>query len=157
VLPISVATRNFLFIVLSYSRIYKFFSQWKIISITFMDVDFWLVKCSGCENSHATEVKCSSISQKKLNFVRKSCKRSCQSRRKAKFSSPAFIFFPAETIPLSKFYTVKIQMSLQVFSANFLTSFHENGSRKITWIFATLTWFRICFCMKFYIPNMWTY
>jgi hypothetical protein len=39
-------------------------SQWKNISITSMEVDFWGVKSSGCENSHATEVKCSNIPQK---------------------------------------------------------------------------------------------
>jgi hypothetical protein len=39
-------------------------AQWENISITSMEVDFWGVKSSGCENSHATEVKCSSIPQK---------------------------------------------------------------------------------------------
>jgi hypothetical protein len=39
-------------------------AQWKIIRITSMEVDFWGVKSSGCENSHATEVKCSNIPQK---------------------------------------------------------------------------------------------
>jgi hypothetical protein len=39
-------------------------SQWKNISITSMEVDFWGVKSSGCENLHATEVKCSNIPQK---------------------------------------------------------------------------------------------
>jgi hypothetical protein len=36
-------------------------SQWKIISIPSMEVDFWGVKSIGCENSHATEVKFSNI------------------------------------------------------------------------------------------------
>jgi hypothetical protein len=39
-------------------------SQWENISITSMEVDFWRVKNSSCENSHATEVKCSNIPQK---------------------------------------------------------------------------------------------
>jgi hypothetical protein len=30
-------------------------TQWENISITSMEVDFWGVKSSGCENSHATE------------------------------------------------------------------------------------------------------
>jgi hypothetical protein len=33
-------------------------AQWENISITSMEVDFWGVKNSGCENSHATEVIC---------------------------------------------------------------------------------------------------
>jgi hypothetical protein len=36
-----------------------------------MEVDFWGVKSSGCENSHATEVKCSNILQKSLISYRK--------------------------------------------------------------------------------------
>jgi hypothetical protein len=39
-------------------------AQWENFSITSMEVDFWEVKSSGCENSHATEVKCSNIPQK---------------------------------------------------------------------------------------------
>jgi hypothetical protein len=39
-------------------------TQWKNISIASMEVDFWGVKSSGCENSHATEVKFSNIPQK---------------------------------------------------------------------------------------------
>jgi hypothetical protein len=39
-------------------------AQWENISITSIEVDFWRVKSSGCENSHATEVKCSNIPQK---------------------------------------------------------------------------------------------
>jgi hypothetical protein len=31
-----------------------------------MEVDFWGVKSRGCENSHATEVKCSNTLQKSL-------------------------------------------------------------------------------------------
>jgi hypothetical protein len=34
-------------------------AQWENISITSMEVDFFGVKSSGCENSHATEVKSS--------------------------------------------------------------------------------------------------
>jgi hypothetical protein len=34
------------------------------IYFTFMEVNFWGVKSSGCENSHATEVKCSYTPQK---------------------------------------------------------------------------------------------
>jgi hypothetical protein len=33
-----------------------------------MEVDFGGVKSNGCENSHATEVKCSNIPQKKAKF-----------------------------------------------------------------------------------------
>jgi hypothetical protein len=93
-----------------------------------MDVNFWLVKCSACENSHATEVKCWSISQKKLNFIRKSCKINVKAAEKQ--NSPAFIFnFPAETIPLSKFYyTTDVVRSFQ---CKKITSFHDNESRKI--------------------------
>jgi hypothetical protein len=40
------------------------FTQWKIICITSMEVDIWGVKSSGCENSHATEVKFSNIPHK---------------------------------------------------------------------------------------------
>jgi hypothetical protein len=39
-------------------------AKWENISITSTEVDFWGVKNSGCENSHATEVKCSNIPQK---------------------------------------------------------------------------------------------
>jgi hypothetical protein len=39
-------------------------TQWENISITSMEVDFWGVKSSGCEDSHATEVKCSNIPQR---------------------------------------------------------------------------------------------
>jgi hypothetical protein len=39
-------------------------TQWENFSITSMEVDFWGVKSSGCENSHVTEVKCSNIPQK---------------------------------------------------------------------------------------------
>jgi hypothetical protein len=38
-------------------------TQWRNISITSMQVDFWGVKM-GCEISHATEVKCSNTPQK---------------------------------------------------------------------------------------------
>jgi hypothetical protein len=41
-------------------------AKWKISSITYMDVNFWEVKFSCGENSHATEVKFSNISQEKL-------------------------------------------------------------------------------------------
>jgi hypothetical protein len=40
------------------------YTQWKNISITSMEQDFWGVKSIGCENLHATEVKCSNIPQK---------------------------------------------------------------------------------------------
>jgi hypothetical protein len=39
-------------------------TQWEIISITSIEVDFWGVKNSVCENSLAKEVKCSNIPQK---------------------------------------------------------------------------------------------
>jgi hypothetical protein len=39
-------------------------TQWENISITSMEVEFWGVKSSGCENSHDTEVKCSNIPEK---------------------------------------------------------------------------------------------
>jgi hypothetical protein len=40
------------------------YAQLENFSITSIEVDFWGVKSSGCENSHATEVKCSNIPQK---------------------------------------------------------------------------------------------
>jgi hypothetical protein len=58
---------------------------------------------SGCKNSHATEVKCSNIHQKKLHFIRKSCKMTIKAAKNQEY--PGLIFrFPAETILLSKFY-----------------------------------------------------
>jgi hypothetical protein len=39
-----------------------------------MEVVFWGVKSSGCENSHATEVKCSSIPQKTKFHTEKEAK-----------------------------------------------------------------------------------
>jgi hypothetical protein len=42
----------------------KHHAQWENISITPMEVDILGVKSSGCENLHATEVKCSNIPQK---------------------------------------------------------------------------------------------
>jgi hypothetical protein len=43
-------------------------------SITSMEVDFWGVKSSGGENSHATEVKCSNIPQKRKFYTEKEVK-----------------------------------------------------------------------------------
>jgi hypothetical protein len=61
-----------------------------------MEVDFWGVKSSGCENLHATEVKCSSTPQKSLISYRK---RSAMNVKAAEIQSfPATIpHFPAET------------------------------------------------------------
>jgi hypothetical protein len=71
-------TPNSSFMFLKYAT-----TQWKIISITSMEVDFWEVKSSGGENSHATEVKCSD-SSKKLIFILKKKRNERQSRRKFK-------------------------------------------------------------------------
>jgi hypothetical protein len=37
-----------------------------------MEVDFWGMKSSGCENSHATEVKCSNMPQKSYSYRKRS-------------------------------------------------------------------------------------
>jgi hypothetical protein len=74
----------------------------------------------GSENSHATEVICLKICQKKLNFKRKRCKIDVKAAENQNFR--AFIFHhPAETIVLNQNYATP-QMSLEVF---------ENESRKI--------------------------
>jgi hypothetical protein len=36
-------------------------TQWKLVGMISMDVDFWEVKCSGNTKSHATDGKCSKI------------------------------------------------------------------------------------------------
>jgi hypothetical protein len=78
-----------------------------------MDMSFWGVKNHGSENSHGTEVKCSNLRQKKLNFKQKSCKLN---------------------VKLNVFtFKTLLQMSLEVLIAKILTDFHENESRKF-WI-----------------------
>jgi hypothetical protein len=47
-----------------HKKIHEKPTQWKNISITSMEVDFWEVKSNGCGNSYATEVICSNIPQK---------------------------------------------------------------------------------------------
>jgi hypothetical protein len=77
---------------LSNEVVFKWSTQWNIISITSMEVNFWGVKSRGCENSHATtEVKCSNIPQKKLNFIPKKKRNERQSRRKSKIFRLLFI------------------------------------------------------------------
>jgi hypothetical protein len=41
---------------------------------TSMEVDFWGVESSGCENSHSTEVKCSNIPPKAKFHTEKEAK-----------------------------------------------------------------------------------
>jgi hypothetical protein len=62
----------------------------------------------GSENSHATEVNCLNIRQKKLHVIRKSCKIDVKAADNQNVS--AFIFnYPAETIFLSKLcYTTDV-------------------------------------------------
>jgi hypothetical protein len=57
-----------------------------------MEVDFWGVKSSGCENSHATEVKCTNIPQK----YRKRSKMNVKAAKIQSFSA-TIPHFPAET------------------------------------------------------------
>jgi hypothetical protein len=80
--------------------------------------------CCGSGNLHATKVKFSNIRQKKLNFIRKSCKINVKAEENQNF--PAFIFhFPAETIlPSKSYYTIDVARS-------FKTGSYENKSRKI--------------------------
>jgi hypothetical protein len=61
-------------------------AQWKIIRITSMEVDFWVVKSRGCENSHATEVKCSNILQKSWISYRKRSETNVKAAENPKFS-----------------------------------------------------------------------
>jgi hypothetical protein len=68
------------------------FHSGKIISIPSMEVDFWGVKSIGCENLHATEVKCSNIPQKSVKAAENS-----------KFSG-YHSSFPVETTFWSKFF-----------------------------------------------------
>jgi hypothetical protein len=74
-------------------------------------------KLHGSVNSHTTEVNCLNINQKKLNFIRKSCKIDNKATEKLNF--PAFIFhYPAEIIFLSKLcYTTDVVggFSVQIF------------------------------------------
>jgi hypothetical protein len=101
-------------------------TQWENISITSMEVDSWGVKSSGCENSHAAEVKCSNIPQKKLNFILKKKRNERQSRRKSKvFGLPFLISQQKRLFDQSSF---TIQMSLEVFQRKIS---HGNESCKI--------------------------
>jgi hypothetical protein len=66
----------------------------------------------GSENSHATEVNCLNVRQKKLNCIRKICKSDVKAAGNHNFLN--FIFhYPAETIFYQNFATP--QMSLAVF------------------------------------------
>jgi hypothetical protein len=97
-----------------------------------MEVDFWVVKSSGCEKSLATEVKCSNIPQKS------------KFRRKSKvFRLPFQISQQKRLFDQSSF---TIQMSLGVFQNKIA---HGNESCKI--LLRRL--FRFIFGMKFYLPN----
>jgi hypothetical protein len=80
-----------------------------------MEVDFWGVKSSGCENSHATEVKCSNI--RKAISIPKKKRNERQSRRKSKkFQLLVLISQQKRFFGQSSFI---IQMSLRVFRATF--------------------------------------
>jgi hypothetical protein len=61
-------------------------SQWENISITAMEVDFCGVKSSGFENSHATEVKCSTSPQKSYISYRKRSEMNVEAAENPKFS-----------------------------------------------------------------------
>jgi hypothetical protein len=90
-----------------------------------MEVDFWGVKSSRCENSHATEVKCSNIPQKSKISYRKRSEKHVKAADNPKF--PVSIpHFPAETIFDQSSFTT--QMSLGVFQCKIT---HENENRKI--------------------------
>jgi hypothetical protein len=62
------------------------FTQWENFSIISMEVDFWGLKISGCENSHATEVKCSNIPQKSLISYQKRSEINVKAAENPKFS-----------------------------------------------------------------------
>jgi hypothetical protein len=63
------------------------------ISITSMEVDFWGVKSSGCENSHATDAQMLKHSLEKLNFIPKNKRKERQSLRKSKVFRLQFLIF----------------------------------------------------------------
>jgi hypothetical protein len=86
-----------------------------------MEVDFWGVKISGCENSHATEMKCSNIPQKKPNFIPQKKRNERQNRRISKIFRPPFLISQQKRLFDQNSFT--IQMSLGVFMSN------ENESR----------------------------
>jgi hypothetical protein len=68
-----------------------------------MEVDFWGVKSSGCDNSLATELKCSNIPQKSQISYQKEVKWTWKPQKIQKF--PASIpHFPAETTFGSKLF-----------------------------------------------------
>jgi hypothetical protein len=66
-----------------------------------MEVDFWGVKISGCENSHATEVKCSNIPQ--IFHTEKEAKWTSKPQKIQNFLA-SIPHFPAETTFWSKFF-----------------------------------------------------
>jgi hypothetical protein len=78
-------------------------TQWENISISSMEVYFWGVKSSGCENSHVTEVKCSNIPQKSLISSRKRSEMNVKAAEIQSFLA-TIPYFPAETTFWSKFF-----------------------------------------------------
>jgi hypothetical protein len=105
----------------------KFLTQWENISITLMEVDIWGVESSGCDNSHATEMKyVLKHSSEKLNFIPKKKRNERKSRRKSKvFRLPFLISQQKRLFDQSSF---TIQMSLGVYQSKIS---HGNESRKI--------------------------
>jgi hypothetical protein len=63
-----------------------YIAQWENISISSVEVDFWGVKSSGCENSHATEVKSSNIPQKSQISYRNRSEMNVKDAGQPKFS-----------------------------------------------------------------------
>jgi hypothetical protein len=100
-----------------------------------MEVDFWGVKSSGCENSHATEMLKHSL--EKLKSIPKKKRSECQSRRKSKKNPASIPHFPR--LFDQNYFT--IQMSLGGFKSKIS---HGSESRKI-WIFAALTFISFIF------------
>jgi hypothetical protein len=90
-------------------------------------VDFWRVKSSGCEYSHATRSEMLKHSSEKLNSLPKKKAKERQSRRKSKvFRLPLLISHQQKRIFDQSSFT--IQMSLGDFLSKI---FHGNESRKI--------------------------
>jgi hypothetical protein len=77
-----------------------------------MEVDFWGVKSSGCENSHVTEVKYSNIPQKSIPKKKRNKR---QSRKKSKVFRPPFPISQQKRLFDQSSFT--IQMSLGVFQS----------------------------------------
>jgi hypothetical protein len=113
-------------------------TKWKIIRITSMEVDFWGVKSSGCENSQATEVL--THSSEKLNFIPQKKRNERQSRRISKMFRLPFLISQQKRLFDQNSFT--IQMSLEIFQSN------GNESRKLL-IFVALTFISLIFRYEF--------